>query len=272
MRIVRALALCCSFLVPAPSVLASSFATEVVRYTAGANSQPGYDDPASSLGSPARSTGNGPFDGDVTPFNAPYAADQVVSIGAGGELVVRFDHPVVDDAANPYGIDLLIYGNAFLTLDFDTALADGGIFAQPARVSVSQDGATWYDAAVFADALFPTLAYSTNPNGPFGTGGSNPTSYTRPVDPSLTAASFAGLDVDQIAALYGGGGGGVGLDLAALGLPWIEYVRVWQPEGDSYASDVDAFADVPEPAAATLFGVAALALTWRRARTPRPSR
>jgi hypothetical protein len=129
----------------------------------------------------------------------------------------------------------------------------------------------WIDVPLFADALFPTLAFQ-DPNGPFGPGGSNPTCYTCPVDPSLSAASFLGLDVSQIAALYGGSGGGLGIDLGALGLPWIEYVRVWQPGSDGYASDIDAFADVPEPLAATLYGVALAALTWRRARARRPSR
>jgi hypothetical protein len=158
-------------------------------------------------------------------------------------------------------------------MDFDTGLADGTIFAEPARVAVSQNGVDWIDVPLLADGLFPTLAFATNPNGPFGSGGTDPTCYTCPVDPSLTAASFAGLDVNQIAALYGGAGGGLGIDLGALGLPWIEYVRVWQPGTDGYASDIDAFADVgvPEPGLATLFGVA-LALTWSRARTRRPNR
>jgi hypothetical protein len=231
----------------------------------------GYDDPLSSLGEPTRSTGDGPFDGDVTVFNAPYLPSQVVGIGAGGELVVRFDQLVVDDPSNPYGIDLLIYGNAFLGIDFETGLADGVVFGEPARVSVSQDGSVWIDASgIFADALFPTLAYQ-DPSGPFSPGGSVPTSFTRPVDPSLSAADFVGLDVVQIAALYGGGGGGVGIDLGALGLPWIEYVRVWQPGSDGYAAEIDAFAAVPEPLAATLLCVAAIALACSRSRGLRPA-
>jgi len=246
------------------------FAAEVVSYVSGSNATPGYDDPTASLGSPGRTTG-GQFDGDLTPFNAPYEADQIVSIGAGGELVVRFDHRVADDASNAYGIDLLIFGNSFLTMDFETGLADGGVFARPARVSVSQDGVTWFEAPVLANALFPTLAFQ-NPNGPFGLGGTEPTSYTLPVNPALTGQSFVGLDVDQIAALYGGSGGGAGVDLATVGLPWIEYVRVWQPASDGWAAHVDAFADVPEPGAVTLLGVGLLALTSRRARARRPSR
>jgi len=250
----------------AQPVLASSFATQVVSYTPGTNVPAGYDNPLSSLGPPARSTGNGPFDGDVTVFNAPYTADQVVGIGAGGELVVRFDQIVTDDPGNLYGIDLLIYGNAFLGLSFETFLADGTVFGEPARVSVSQNGTLWIEAdGIFADSLFPTLAYQ-DPPGPFSSGGTIPTSFTRPVDPTLGASDFVGLDTAQIAALYDGGAGGVGIDLGALGLPWIEYVRVWQPAGDGYASEIDAFAAVPEPGAPTLIGVAALALLGLSAR------
>ncbi len=255
MRVLGLLLLC----VFARPVLASPFAAQVVSYSPGSNVPAGYVDPLSSLGAPARSTGDGPFDGDVTPFNAPYLPDQVVSIGAGGELVVRFDHLVTDDPANLYGIDLVLYGNAFLGLSFETFLADGTVFGEPARVSVSQDGSLWIDAAgIFADALLPTLAYQ-NPPGPFSSGGTILTSFTRPVDPTLAASDFLGLGTAQIAALYDGGAGGVGIDLGALGLPWVEYVRVWQPAGDGYASEIDAIADVPEPGASTLLGVAVLA-------------
>lgn len=272
MRVIALTVLC--LLSGSSSAFASSFASQVVSFTPGTNPQPGYGDPNTALGSPGRTTGSGPFDGDVTPFNAPYAASDVVSIGAGGSLVVRFDHPVTDDAANPYGVDLLVFGNAFLGLDFGTGLADGTlIFTEPGLISVSQDGVTWFDVpGLTADgSLFPTLAYQ-NPPGPFDFGGTLPTSYTRAVNPALTAADFAGLTTAQIAALYGGSGGGTGIDLAPLGLPWIEYVRVSQLAGDTWSTEVDAFADVPEPVAPTLLGVAALALTWSRARRPHPSR
>ena len=250
---------------------ASSFATEVVSYTAGSNVSAGYTDPSVALGSPGRATGSGPFDGSLTPFNAPYQASDVVSIGAGGELTVRFDHPVADDAANPYGIDLLVFGNAFLGIDFNSGLADGTVFAEPAHIAVSQDGVHWFDAPVTADGMFPTLAYQ-DVTDPFGSDGSVPTSYTRPVNPALGLGDFAGKTTAEIAALYAGAGGGAGVDLGALGLPWVQYVRVFQSAGDSYASDVDAFAAVPEPGAAALLWLGALGLTWSRARTRRPTR
>ena len=268
----RAIALTVVCLLSAPSsVFASSFATEVVSYTPGTNVSAGYDNPATSLGAPARVTGTGPFDGDVTPFNAPYQASDVVSVGAGGELTVRFDHRVMDDPTNPYGVDLLVFGNSFLGLDFDTGIANGTIFDEPGQIAVSQDGVHWIDVPnVFADSLFPTLGFRNTP-GPFASGGTIPTSFTKAVNPALTAASFAGQDIAGVSALYAGSGGGAGIDLSALGLPWIEYVRVFQSAGDSFSTEVDAFADVPEPAALTLLGVGALALTSARARTRRPT-
>lgn len=273
MRVVALSLLCLSASLWCSPASAGSFASEVVSYAPGSNAQPGYGDPSRALGSPGRTTGSGIFDGDVTPFNAPYAASDVVSIGAGGSLVVRFDHLVADDASNPYGIDLLVFGNAFLGLDFGTGLADGTlIFTEPGRIAVSQDGVSWFDVpGLYADgSLFPTLGYQ-DPPGPFDFGGTIPTSYTRPVDPVLTAADFAWLTTAQIAALYAGSGGGTGIDLAPLGLPWIEYVRVSQVASDGWSTEVDAFADVPEPGAAALFGVAALAALVS-SRSPRPRR
>ncbi len=223
----RVLALLIVFLSALPwSAFAASFASQVVSYTPGSNTAAGYGDPNTALGSPGRTTGSGAFDGDVTPFNAPYAASDVVSIGAGGSLVVRFDHQVTDDAANPYGIDLLVFGNSFLGIDFGTGLADGTlIFTEPGLISVSQDGSTWFDVpGLFADgSLFPTLAYQ-DPTGPFSFGGTIPTSYTQVVNPALTAADFAGLTTAQIAALYGGSGGGTGIDLA-VARPAVDRVR-----------------------------------------------
>jgi len=261
-----------SYLSSATRVFAASFASEVVSYTPGTNASAGYTDPSKALGSPGRSTGSGPFDGDITPFNAPYASSDLVSIGAGGSLVVRFDHPVTDDVENPYGVDLLVFGNAFLGIDFGSGLADGNVFAEPGRIAVSQDGVTWFDVAgVFADDLYPTFAYQ-DATDPFAAGGTIPTSYTKAVNPALTGADFAGKTTAEIAALYGGSGGGAGVDLSAVGLPWIEYVRVFQPAGEAFSTDVDAFADVPEPGLLTLLGAAALGLTSSRARRSRPNR
>jgi hypothetical protein len=267
MRAIALTALCLLSASPVSRAFASSFATEVVSYTAGANATPGYLDPNTALGSPRRVNGEPPFESGLTPFNAPYEATDVVSIGTGGSLVVRFDHPVADDASNRFGVDLLVFGNTFYAVD------GSGTSAEPGRIAVSQDGVTWFDvAAVHADGeLYPTFAYQ-DATDPFGSDGTVPSSYTRPVNPALGPADFLGKSTAEIAALYAGSGGGAGIDLAPLGLPWIEYVKVYQLAGDGAASDIDAFADVPEPAVGALLGVAALGLTSSRARRSRPSR
>src|SRR5882672_7423234 len=117
MRAIALTAVCLLSVSPATSAFASSFASEVVSYTAGTNATPGYDDPNTALGSPRRVNGSPPFESGLTPFNAAYEASDVVSVGTGGSLVVRFDHQVMNDAANPYGIDLLVFGNTFLAID-----------------------------------------------------------------------------------------------------------------------------------------------------------
>jgi hypothetical protein len=81
-------------------------------------------------------------------------------------------------------------------------------------------------------------------------------------------------------AAYAGSGGGTGVDLATVGLAWIQYVRVWQPADATWSTEVDAFADVaavPEPAtwglaaAILLACVSSSRLLWPLSRERRPS-
>ena len=196
----------------------------------------------------------------------------LVSIGTGGELTVRFDHRVMNDPLNPFGIDLLVFGNSFLTAVFGPGdpVAAGTLDPEPGIIWVSQDGVSFFDASavtgVFADGLFPTVGYRDTP-GPFDTGGTDPSDFTRPVNPSLSPASFTGMTFDEITALYDGSGGGAGIDLAALGLDWIEYVRITHLLDDGQPTEVAGFADVaalPEPSPTALVASALLALALRR--------
>lgn len=41
----------------------------------------------------------------VGAFDTAWQSSELVIVGAGGELTVRFDHPVENDPPNPYGID-----------------------------------------------------------------------------------------------------------------------------------------------------------------------
>jgi hypothetical protein len=82
----------------------SPFATEVVDFSPA----PGqfvnvalYDDPGKALGAPVGG-------GTANPDNS-----KLVSLGGfGGSITLKFDHTVLDDPANPFGMDAIVFGNA----------------------------------------------------------------------------------------------------------------------------------------------------------------
>jgi len=247
---------------------ASPFATQVISYTPGnpvgvANPAPYQTDGSQAIGSPSRDT---QFNSQVGVFYPAFGAGELVIVGAGGQLTVAFDHPVENDPANPFGMDLLVFGNAFYVIN-PQQLASG-TFEEPGRVSVSQECTTWFDIPGSpADTVFPTLGYTNTVYSGFGnSGGTIPTDFTRPVD-----RSFSGLGKTeaQINAGYAGSGGGTGIDIGLVGLDWIQYVRVWQPETDDWSTEIDGFADVspvPEPASILLAASAALGFLALRRR------
>jgi hypothetical protein len=232
---------------------AAGFADSVVSYDPGIGQTPGFTNATSALGEPSRVT-PGTFGGPVDPFNPPYLASQVVSIGTGGSLTVKFATPVLNHPKNRFGIDFIIFGNSgfIITNEFSletfdwigTPATDGSLFANNAgntRVAVSSDGTTFYE---LNPALAPTV------DGLFPTEGSG--DFHTPVDPTLTQTDFSGMAQDQIRALYYGSAGGTGFDISwaqdATGkpvrLPEIRYVRV---EVLSGKSEVDGFAAVFTP-------------------------
>lgn len=255
-----------------PTLASAQFADAVVGYTSGTGFQPGFDIPTSALGEPSRVT-PGQFGGPVDPFNPPYLSSQLVSLGTGGALTVQFLSPVLNSPGHPFGIDFNIFGNAgfIITNDFDpetfewigTPATDGSLFGADAtstRVSVSTDGLNFF-------ALNPTLAPLLD--ALFPTDGSG--NFALPVNPSLTAANFAGLDLAGIRALYSGASGGMGFDISwaqdgngdSVFLPSISFVRVEVLGGKT---EIDGFAVVPEPATVSLLlcGAAACAVLRRR--------
>ena len=159
-------AVCAALLVAAAPAHAGDdpFADFVISYNQGANPAPGYTDSSTVLCSPQRFTGEGVIPSVVSPFSPPYGIDEIVSIGAGGELVVRFTTPVTDDPGNPWGIDLLIFGNTgFLDDDYPNGRV-GGVLGNDGGVVevgvVEDDEIVWYPVSgVLADGLFPTLGY-----------------------------------------------------------------------------------------------------------------
>ncbi len=234
------------------SVVDDPWADQVVSYTIGTNAFAGFtSDPAVALGPPERDTGElADFPSRVSSYNPPFGADEIVSIGAGGQLVVRFDQPVVDNPSDVrFGIDLLIFSNAFyVTTETGSIL---NVASEPGRVQVSQTGDldSWIEVpGVFVDDLFPTEGY-VDASGPFASDGAIVSDFTLPVDPAFDPI---GMVYPQVVAGYRGSGGGTGVDISVTGLPWIQYVRVYQDPGDDFSTEIDAFADVPAPEPHTL--------------------
>ena len=250
---------------PATAQAADPWADTVVHYSAGTNAEPDYDDaPNNVLGSPERVTGEnspfGPFPGATTVFSGAFGLDEIVSVGAGGELIVRFDEPVI----NRPGSDLIIFGNSFFSLDSDTLLING-LNAEPGNVEVSTDGVDWRSTGGFADALFPTQGYLDA--GIFGDPvGSLPTDFLKPMNSALTLNDFLGKSYSEALALYDGSGGGAPIDFGATGLTSIQYVRVSLPADSLYSTEIDAFAAIPEPATGVLLIGAGLLVGLRRRR------
>jgi hypothetical protein len=237
-----------------------------VSFDAGTGGAASGADPSAVLGSPTRLTApTSPFGGAVTPFNPSFGANETFSLGSGGQITVRFDEPVLNDPNNPFGIDLLVFGNSFFydSINFDPIAnelsSEGGI------IEVSSDGIAWSLVQnTQADGLWPTLGYSdqTDPFG--GPAGNVPTDFTKPVNPSF---SWQGKTLAQLVAGYDGSGGGAGIDIGALGLSQISYVRVAYGNGPGASIEIDGFSDVtPIPAPALLLPLAGTFAFMRRRR------
>ncbi len=223
-----------------------NFAKSVVSYSPGTGASAGYTNPATALGAPSQIN---PYTEAVDPFDPPYGTAQIVSLGAGGALTIKFDDSVHNRSRNPFGIDFIVFGNSgfIITNDYDlvnydwigTPATDGSLFANntgATRVSVSRDGKKFYvlNPAATADGLFPT------------DGVGDP---AVPVNPALTAADFPGATLADMRALYQGSAGGTGYDISTardekgrrVSLSSIKYVRI---EVISGKAEIDAFSAV----------------------------
>lgn len=247
----------------------AQFASSVVSYSSGVGFQSGYTTASSALGEPSRVT-PGIFGGPVDPFSPPYLSSQVVSIGAGGSLTVQFTTPILNNPGNAFGVDFNIFGNSgfIITNAFDenwnyigTPRTDGSLFGANAlstRISVSSDGLNFFTLnptlAPTVDSLFPTDGLGD---------------FTRTVNPALTAADFAGLDLAGIRALYNGAGGGSGFDISwaqdgfgqSVLLSSVEFVRIEVLSGNA---EIDGLVAVPEPTTLSLALLGASALIIAR--------
>ncbi|MEN1679491.1 MAG: PEP-CTERM sorting domain-containing protein [Planctomycetota bacterium] len=257
-----------SLLLPCMCVLASTAAADpwadaVVEYDAGSNPGAGFTDPTTALGIPTRVTTTSFGSGPVTPFFPVGGNDEAVSIGEGGSLTVRFDTPVKDAVGNPFGIDLLVFGNAFLfgsEFPITPTTTVTGFFDEGGVISVSEDGVAFTEVTgVSADALYPTVGFR-------GFDGGGLSNFLLPVDPSYDPL---GDTPAEVYAAYAGSGGGAGIDIGALGFSQISFVRVTNPLGSGVTPEIDAFADVQVPEPSSLACLAIAAMTARLGRRRR---
>jgi len=245
----------------APLITRAQFANAVIAYDHGTGFSANFTNANAALGAPTSGSG-------VTPFAPPFSTSQIVSIGAGGSLTLQLSTPLVNNPANPFGVDLLIYGNSFFVITNGTATAgrtSGATFASAAtaRVEVSADALTWFTLdparAPALGTLFPT------------DGIGNP---AMPVNPALTNSDFAGLDLSGIRALYNGSAGGVPFDLSwaqdsngnSVDLMSADYIRIDVLSG---RTQIDAVSVVPEPSVLhlCLLGLCLLSFQYNRAWT-----
>ena len=257
---------------------ANDFAVEVVSYTEGEGvgfdpiDFEFYNQPATALGRPTLETTG---DMDIGP-NVPMAvvpvypawrSFELVTVGSGGELVLGFNHRVGDDQNNPYGVDFIVFGNARWRIagggswtpgsDPEAVAVDSSFYKEPAVVSVSQDGQSWYGFAcgLYADDFAPTAAYRWDDANDAWAQELDP---TLPLDPNLGAADFDGNSIAEIIAAYNGSAGGTGFDIkdldpndyAALavdantGARWIKYVKIENDPCSPGTPEIDAISDV----------------------------
>lgn len=272
--------------VTAPTYAESPYGYEVVEFFT-LEKSPLYNQASNVLGHPTMgiftsSSTYGDSGSTINPAYPAWSGGRLLSLvgdddeGTPGFVTIKFDHDVLDDPNNPFGIDFLVFGNAFgvrnskenvqLTTDPLTVSFTGKGSYENALVEVSQDGETWYayEKGPYADSFMPTLGYLYDPAAP-DTGLFNGNLYwgraaraTRPVNPACSFSSFSDLNLAQVCQRYDGSAGGTGFDLAEFPLPrngnglkWIRYVRIScveesNDEGDfGYnVPEIDAVADV----------------------------
>jgi len=143
----------------------------------------------------------------------------VLSLGSGGVVELEFSDNVILDGP---GVDFTVFENPFLTSVLGIV---SGSFSEPGRVSVSQDGSTWFvfDACAVAPlnpplhpgcaGVFPTLSDALDPTS------------VHPSIPTETPIDEL-IGIPQSELVWPAGSGGDSFDLWDVGLTWARFVRI----------------------------------------------
>ena len=284
-----------SFAAALGAVAESPYGSEVVACVTGCNNLM-FNNPNNVLGAPTRFVNiysgswsgvgySDTYGGVVHPAVPAYGGGMHLSLVSPDEVVpgyvvIAFDHDVIDDPDNPFGVDFIVFGNSGCTKSTTTgmtALDDPATcrltaagFPEESIVEVAQNpNGPWYGSDQWrtSDGFAPTLGHVYDPaNADANLYSGNlwwgaPTDPTYPVDPRIDFSDCAGLTLAELCQRYNGSAGGTGYDLAYVsGLPvnaqgrkWFRYVRIScayseepNEEGDyGFAEpEVDAVADV----------------------------
>lgn len=247
----------CLFLLALVSALSSATSSaapgdKVVAYNPGAGYTPNFTHPQVVLGGPSRVN---PYGEATDPFNPPYGTNQVLSIGAGGSLVIRLHKPILNHPRNIDRLDFTIFGNSgfIITNEFDLTTfdwigipaTDGSLFGESSgetRVSVSFNGKHFY-------TLHPAYAPAVDSFPPTDSAGD----FRIPIDPKLRAENFVGATLVTARYLYDGSAGGASYDISwavdARGrhvwLPMIRFIRIDVISGKAEIDGFSAVARTP---------------------------
>lgn len=216
----------------------------------------------------------GTWGGVVSPYNPAWMAGELLTLNGEGDYVtIEFDHKVVDDPKNPWGLDLIVFGNALIAgtkKDYYEETSDpgnweytGSLADEKAIVEVSADGVNWfsYNDGPYCDSWAPTQGYvydKANADTNLYSGNlwwSVTTDATWPVHPDMNAGDAVGLTLETLSYRYDGSAGGAAFDIGKFDLPtdekgrkYIKFVRIsayYDEEEEEWTiPEVDAVADV----------------------------
>ena len=265
----------------------SPFGAQVVNYSTACRDLR-FNNPNNVLGAPARfvkvysgdmgGVSSDAYGGVVHPVVPGYTGGLHLSLVSPddeepGYVVIAFDHDVLDDPDNPFGVDFIVFGNSGCTKSTTTgmtALDDPATcrltasgFPEESVVEVAQDpNGPWYGSERWrtSDGFAPTLGHVYDPaNADTNLYSGNlwwgaPTDPTFPVDPRISFTDCAGLTLAELCQRYNGSAGGAGYDLADAidedgnelpadaahgGHKWFRYVKISCNAEKKYDEDGD---------------------------------
>lgn len=254
------------------AMASTPWAVGVESFSSGSTAAAGFDDPTTALGAAERFTGEllG-FDSVVSPFSPAFGTDELFSIGEGGHLTLRLGEAAVDRPGHAFGVDLILFGNGgFIDAGFSGGVPGtiaGSFSINDVEFEVSENGTDFVSLGTVREGEVPAMGYLDG--GRFDTTpGSLLTDQRKAVDPSLTAADFAGLDLAGVRSLYNGSAGGTGIDISGSGLSEVWYVRISVPDdldaSTLLKSEIDAVIVVPGVGSLGVLGLGAVGATRRR--------